>query len=339
MSETRLFRNRFGQTNLLTTPVGLGLAALGRPGYINLGHASDLGQNYDVQAMESHAHAVLDAAWEAGIRYFDAARSYGKAEVFLSSWLKTRDIQAADVTVGSKWGYTYTADWQVKLPEGEKHEVKEHTLPVLLRQVQESRGLLGTHLDLYQIHSATLDSGVLENQAVLTELARLRDGGLAIGLSVSGPGQAETISRALDIEFDGRLLFSAVQATWNLLERSATATLQAAHEAGWGVIIKEALANGRLTERNNAPEFQAKRDRLESLALDLETSIDGLALAAVLNQPFVDIVLSGAAQVDHLLSNLCAIEVEWRDSLARELEDLLEPPADYWQKRSQLAWN
>ena len=339
MSETRLFRNRFGQTNLLTTPVGLGLAALGRPGYINLGHATDLGQNYDVKAMENHAHAVLDAAWEAGIRYFDAARSYGKAEVFLSSWLKTRDIQVADVTVGSKWGYTYTADWQVKLPEGEKHEVKEHTLPVLLRQVQESRGLLGTHLDLYQIHSATLDSGVLENQAVLTELARLRDGGLAIGLSVSGPGQAETISRALDIEFDGRLLFSAVQATWNLLERSATATLQAAHEAGWGVIIKEALANGRLTERNNAPEFQAKRDRLESLALDLETSIDGLGLAAVLNQPFVDIVLSGAAQVDHLLSNLCAIEVEWRDSLARELEDLLEPPADYWQKRSQLAWN
>ena len=70
--------------------IGLGLAALGRPGYINLGHADDLGRNYDVAAMRAHAHAVLDAAWGAGVRYFDAARSYGRAEEFLGDWLRTR---------------------------------------------------------------------------------------------------------------------------------------------------------------------------------------------------------------------------------------------------------
>ena len=32
--------------------LGLGLAALGRPGYVNLGHADDLGRNYDEQVME-----------------------------------------------------------------------------------------------------------------------------------------------------------------------------------------------------------------------------------------------------------------------------------------------
>ena len=64
--------------------MGLGLAALGRPGYINLGHATDLSRDYDVAAMADHAHTVLDAAWAAGIRYFDAARSYGRAEEFLS---------------------------------------------------------------------------------------------------------------------------------------------------------------------------------------------------------------------------------------------------------------
>jgi len=138
-----------GDTDLTVTPMGLGLAALGRPGYINLGHSADLGRDYDVAAMAAHAHAVLDAAWAAGIRYFDAARSYGRAEEFLGSWLHARNISPEAVTVGSKWGYTYTADWQVT---ADKHEVKDHSLPVLRRQMAESRANLGRHLKLYQIH-------------------------------------------------------------------------------------------------------------------------------------------------------------------------------------------
>ena len=165
------------------TPIGLGLAALGRPGYINLGHAQDLNSNYDVEAMESHAHEVLDVAWAAGIRYFDAARSYGKAEQFLSSWLQKRNIEPDKVTVGSKWGYTYTAEWQV---EADKHEIKNHSLPILVRQIEESHSLLTDFLNLYQIHSATLDSGVLDNNEVLGKLARMRSDGLRIGLSLSG---------------------------------------------------------------------------------------------------------------------------------------------------------
>ena len=76
-----------GATGLPVSPLGLGLAALGRPGYINLGHDGDVGDT-DVDAMERHAHEVLDAAYEGGVRYFDAARSYGRAEAFLASWLE-----------------------------------------------------------------------------------------------------------------------------------------------------------------------------------------------------------------------------------------------------------
>ncbi|WP_420641811.1 aldo/keto reductase [Candidatus Leptofilum sp.] len=329
----------FGQTNLTVTPIGLGLAALGRPGYINLGHAQDLNHNYDVAAMEAHAHTVLDAAWKAGIRYFDAARSYGRAEAFLASWLNSRRIAPANITVGSKWGYTYTADWQVNVPEGQKHEVKDHTLPVLQRQWQESQANLGEQLNLYQIHSATLDSGVLNNHAVLTELARLRNAGTLIGLSLSGTGQAETLWRALEIEFDGKPLFGAVQATWNILEQSATAVLTAAHQVGLGVIIKEALANGRLTSRNNAPSFQPQMEILTQLAKQQHTSVDALALAAILNQPFVDVVLSGAARTDHLLSNIEAINVNWQPELAEILLEMGEETAVYWQTRSNLPWN
>ena len=325
-----------GKTGLTTTPIGLGLAALGRPGYINLGHADDLNENYEVAEMAAHAHRVLDAAWAAGIRYFDAARSYGRAESFLASWLTARNIQPDEVMVGSKWGYTYTADWQV---EAEAHEVKEHSLPVLQRQTQESLALFGSHLDLYQIHSATLDSGVLDNEAVLAELARLQaELGLHVGLSLSGDKQAETLYRALELADEG-VVFASVQATWNLLEQSVGPALQAAHEAGLAVIVKEVLANGRLTPRNDDPEFEPQRRLLTETAVSKQTSIDALAMAAALNQPWATIVLSGAATVAHIESNVAALTVAWDEETAVSLNSLIEEPTAYWHTRSQLAWN
>src|SRR3954467_15089718 len=118
---------RLGITSLSVSRLGLGLAALGRPGYINPGHAPAPPPADDIAAMEAHSHTVLDAAYQLGVRYFDVARSYGCAEAFLTSWLASRDIPPGTVTVGSKWGYTYTAGWQV---EAERHEVKDHSLPV-----------------------------------------------------------------------------------------------------------------------------------------------------------------------------------------------------------------
>ena len=325
-----------GRANLRVSRIGLGLAALGRPGYVNLGHADDLARDYDVAAMEARTHAVLDTAWAAGVRYFDAARSYGRAERFLSSWLSARGIAADSVTIGSKWGYTYTAEWRV---DALRHEVKEHSLAVLTRQVAESRALLGAHLALYQIHSATLDSGVLDNRAVLDALARLRAGGLKIGLSLSGPEQAQTLQRAMAITIDGERLFDVVQATWNLLEPSAGSTLRIAHDAGMGIIVKEALANGRLTDRNTAPAFAATRRGLERIAAHHGTTLDALTLAAALAQPWVDVVLSGAATVAQLRSNIAALAVKVDEEAASQLRALHEDPHEYWRTRSQLPWN
>ena len=325
-----------GQSGLQVTPMGLGLAALGRPGYINLGHAQDLNENYDVGQMAAHTHTVLDAAWEAGIRYFDAARSYGRAEQFLGSWLESRGFEPGEVTIGSKWGYTYTAEWQV---DAEVHEVKEHSLRVLERQIRESRALLGDHLDLYQIHSATLDSGVLENRPVLDKLADLRNQGLRIGLSLSGDRQAETLRRAMEIRYDGAMLFQSVQATWNLLARSAESALAEAHAAGTGVIVKEALANGRLTPRNDNPDFAQKMALLQEVADEKDTTVDALALAGVLARPWVTLVLSGAAQIEHVHSNVQALSVSWDEETETRLAALEEPAEEYWSTRSELSWN
>lgn len=323
-----------GNSGLNVTPIGLGLAALGRPGYINLGHGDDLESDYQLDSMEARAHRVLDAAWETGIRYFDAARSYGRAEAFLSSWLQTR--QHPDLTISSKWGYTYTADWQI---EAEAHEVKEHSLKVLNEQIKQSREQLGEQLHLYQIHSATLESGVLDNQPVLERLGELKSEGLRIGLSVSGAGQSDVIQKALSTRINGSPLFDTCQATWNLLETSATAALSEAHQSGMGIIIKEGLANGRLTCRNTTESFRRKREVLETLAKRCDTTIDALSLAAVLAQPWVDTVLSGAATPEHLQSNQLAVSLQMPDDVLSTLSSLTEAPETYWKTRSELAWN
>ena len=329
-------RRNFGKTRLLVTPLGIGLAALGRPGYINLGHAQDLSETYEVEAMQAHAFAVLDEAWRQGVRYFDAARSYGRAEQFLGNWLRSREIDPGSVAVGSKWGYTYTAGWQV---EAEKHEVKEHSLAVLRRQWQETQANLGSYLGLYQIHSATLESGVLENQQVLEELERLKGTGVAIGLTLSGANQADVLYKALEIKSNSGLLFDSVQATWNLLERSVEPALQAAHAAGMGVIVKEALANGRLTPRNQEPDFAPKLQILQQEARRFETTIDALALAVVIHRSWSSIVLSGAATVDHMRLNAGALNVQLDELAEDRLLALVEPAGQYWGERSELAWN
>src|SRR4051812_28542365 len=113
--------------------IGLGLAALGRPGYLNLGHGADLGADRSVAGLRARSFEVLDAAYAGGVRYLDAARSYGRAEEFLGAWL--RDRNPPDVVVGSKWGYVYTAEWQGPAPPpGAKH----HHAARLRRPVRES---------------------------------------------------------------------------------------------------------------------------------------------------------------------------------------------------------
>jgi aryl-alcohol dehydrogenase-like predicted oxidoreductase len=321
MSARGLTRS-LGESGLETTAIALGLAALGRPGYLNLGHGEDLAEN-SVPALAQRTHEVLDAAYAAGVRHFDAARSYGRAEEFLGQWLAARGFEPGALTVSSKWGYTYTADWQV---DADPPEVKDLSAATLRRQLVETREQLGEHLSLYQIHSATLSSGVLDDPEVRALLADLRSSGVAIGLSVTGTEQAATILRA--IEVGG---FDTVQATYNLLERSAGDALAAAHEAGIGVIIKEALANGRLTARGGIAA-------LNTAAARVGASEDALAIAALLARPWVDAVLSGAATVAQLHSNLGAVDVEWDEALEAELASLVEPPDQYWETRSGLTW-
>jgi len=316
------------------TRIGLGLAAVGRPGYINLGREADLPADRTVEALRERARVLLDAAYASGVRYVDVARSYGRAEEFLADWLRGRP-DVTDVVVGSKWGYTYVADWRV---DADVHEVKDHSVATFDRQLAETRALIGDRLDLYQIHSVTPDSTVFADAALHRRLARLAAEGVTVGLSTSGPGQAAAIRAALGLSVDGVPLFRSVQATWNLLEPGAGAALAEAHDAGCRVIIKEALANGRLAGRETGRETGPATAVVAEIAADLAATPDAVALAVALHQPWASVVLSGAATTMQLVANLRASALTLTpDHLAR-LATLAEPAERYWQHRSQLAW-
>ncbi|MEZ0494576.1 aldo/keto reductase [Kineococcus sp. TBRC 1896] len=298
--------------------LGLGLAAVGRPAYITLGREQDLAAARSVEDMRARCHALLDAAWDAGVRYVDTARSYGYAERFLGAWLAAHPGRREQLTVGSKWGYEYVGDWAL---DAEVHERKEHSLALFERQWPETLEALGGPPDAYLVHSVTPDSGALDDEPLLRALADLAGSGVRVGISTSGPAQGAVVDRASA----GSTPFTAVQATWNLLERSVGPALARAHDDGWLVVVKEGVANGRLTAHGADPAVA------ELARLDGQT-VDAFALGSALAQPFVDVVLSGAVTREQLAQNLAA-------RLPATVPDgVVERPEAYWATRSALPW-
>ncbi|WP_216204769.1 aldo/keto reductase [Amycolatopsis aidingensis] len=309
----------------MVTAIGLGLAAVGRPAYINLGRVAELPAQRSVAALRAVTHALLDQAYAAGIRHVDVARSYGRAEEFLGAWLAERGHR--DLVVSSKWGYAYVGDWRLDAPV---HEVKEHSAERFRAQWRESRSLLGEAISLYQVHSLTADSPLFTDRPLLDELAALADSGVRIGFSTSGPRQSETIRRAFELEASGVRLFSAVQSTWNLLEPSAAGALAEAHAAGARVLLKETLANGRLAVDPPAAVVEAATAR--------GGTPDAIALAAAMAQPWADVVLTGPAGSSQLAGNLAAERIALTNTERDRLSTIAEPPADYWARRAALPW-
>ena len=341
----------------MTPRLGLGLAALGRPAYIALDRDRDLGpfSSRSVDEMRARAHAMLDAAWASGIRYIDAARSYGLAEQFLGEWLAQHPTRRGELTIGSKWGYRYVADWQRDV---DVHEVKDHSLAHIETQWPETLAALGEAPDLYLIHSVTPDSPALADAALLDRLRKLAAEGVRVGISTSGPHQAAVLDAARTL---ADTPFSAVQATVNVLEPSVAPALERAHDVGWIVVAKEVFANGRLAStpasepstpvgRRVAPEGKPSTTGGRRVAPESKpstpwaaalTEATGLvpevaALGWALAQPYLDVALTGAVTEQQLDANLTAVALTPEQLAAAAA--LAVDPTEYWAARSALTW-
>jgi aryl-alcohol dehydrogenase-like predicted oxidoreductase len=178
---------------------------------------------------------------------------------------------------------------------------------------------------------------VLDDATLHRALADLRSRGVRIGVSTSGQGQADTIRRALAIVVDGEPLFTSIQSTWNVLEPSAGPALAEAAEAGARVIVKEAVANGRLAP-GGGDDTPGPR-RAAAMAAELGVGVDQLATAAALAQPWAWRVLSGAVSPDQLHSNIRATCLTLPADVLAELETLAEHPGPYWASRARRPWS
>ncbi len=311
--------------------LALGTAALGRPLYINIRHVQ---HDFSMESFTQNAQSVLDEAYRLGIRHFDTAPGYGLAEKLLIDWLQTKNDDS--ITVSTKWGYTYVADFN---PNAKTHEVKEHSLSKLNEQWQDSKALL-PYLSVYQIHSATLESNVLQNRAILERLAFLkRRYAIGIGITTTGVNQTEVIKKALDVEVDGNQLFDSFQCTYNMLDQSISEVLKDLKNQQKVLLVKEALANGRLLPNSKLKQYQSLYKELNFLATKYNVGVDAIALQYCYAKLKVDWVLSGATNSAHLRQNLKTLEVELNEEELANLDTFKIDPKDYWNERKQLQWN
>lgn len=309
------------------TQIGLGLAALGRPDYINIRQNIDIDKSKT--AFKTNAFDVMDFAYKKGVRYFDTAPSYGLGEQFLLDWKNSR--QHKDLVLSTKWGYTYVANWELGFAG--KHEVKEHSVSKLNEQWETSKALC-PQLKIYQVHSATLESGILTDTSIHERLFQLKkEFGLQIGITTSGANQSKILNIAKNIAVNNQLLFDSYQVTYNIFEQSTFNTLQRLKALGKTIIIKEALANGRVFTSNNS------KKPLELLAKTYNVGSDAIALRFVIDTLHPNMVLSGASSSNHLAQNLKALDFKLPSEDLELLKSLKVNSTDYWNERNSLAWN
>ncbi len=312
--------------------IGLGTAAIGRPLYINI-KEKYVSKPFDKEEFIREGEALLDFAYAQGIRILDTAPGYGLAENLVLEWLKQRKI--SDVFVSSKWGYTYVADFSETAKE---HEVKEHSLTKLNEQWKVTKELLPS-LTTYQIHSATLDTGVLKNTEVLKRLYELKKiYHVAIGITTTGHNQLEVMRLAMNVQVENEPLFDSFQVTYNVFDQRIAELVDIDFDRK--IIIKEALANGRVFPNvQRYPQYEAHYDLLLELSKKYTVGVDAIALRFCMDSIKSDIVLSGASTQKQLAENLKAYDFVLTEEEIARIKMLKVDPEGYWSERKKLEWN
>ena len=312
--------------------IGLGTAALGRPQYINVRQKKC--DNSNLESFKKQSFQVLEKAYNLGVRYFDTAPGYGLAEELLYEWLQTKNDKT--IKIATKWGYTYTANFD---PNAAIHEIKEHSLSKLKEQWNFSKHLL-PQLTIYQIHSTTLETGVLDNNAVLEYLVFLKkEYNLKIGITTTGTNQIEVLKKALNILIHGEPVFDLFQVTYNFLDQSLLEVSEELIRKDKSIVIKEALANGRIFRNDNYSHYKKMYTTLEKLAQNHNVGVDAIALQYCVQTIPESIVLSGASNSFQLEENLKTHLFSLSNDEIELLKSFKVSPENYWKERKQLQWN
>ena len=235
------------------TQLGLGLIGLGKP----WGHAPR------PVPSETEARALLEFAYELGVRYFDTAPSYGDgiSEARLGQYLQSMAAgQRATAVIATKMGEHWDSV--------QEQPYADHSFDALRRSLDQSMERLG-RIDVLQLHKTT--PGALKSAAVerAWEYAR------SLGIPWMGPSASDVASAQAALQ-DSRL--SVLQAPYNSTHTAFGPVIDAAVELGVWVAVNRPFAMGALVAGgvDKRAAFEFARARRPAVVLTGTVSRDHL---------------------------------------------------------------
>jgi aryl-alcohol dehydrogenase-like predicted oxidoreductase len=291
---------------------------------------------------QEDAFAVLEAAYDDGVRFFDTADVYGdgQSERTIGTFLKTHGIH--DVFVSTKAGRRL-------MPQ----RVENYSPENLRAWVDRSRANLDVEtLDLVQLHCPSTD--VYSNDAVFDALDVLVDEGRIAAYGVSVETRAEALTAI------ARPNVASVQLILNMLRLGPLdEVLPAAQAAGVGIIARVPLASGLLSgrydENTTFPANDHRNFNRDGSAFDVGETFSGVdfttgleavrrlsalkpddatmaqfALRWIIDQPGVSSVIPGARKPAQARGNAAATELaplgrETLDAVRAVYDELIKP--------------
>ena len=281
--------------------------------------------NFGMRLDYEQSAAVVEAALDAGINFFDTADIYGggRSEEYLGRALGSR---REDVLIATKFA----------MPVGDGPFTRGGSRHYIERAVAASLARLGTdYIDVYQMHQPDPDTPIGETLEALSDLVH-RGVVRYIGHSNFSGWQianADWVSRSR-----GLARFVSAQNEWSLLQRGVEAeVMPACREFGLGQLPFFPLASGFLTgkyrrgeplpegtrlaawqqampARIDALTADSNFDLLEALeryAADRGRTILDLALSWLASDPAVSSVIAGATKPEQIEANV-ASTLAWR---------------------------
>ena len=315
---------QLGGSGLTVSRVGLGCGNFG-----GIGSAPEL---FGGGESEEEAFALMDAAWEAGVTFFDTAASYGggRSETWVGRWRRDRGVP---VVLSTKvyWSVTGDPDDRGLAPAR------------IRRELEGSLERLGVdHVEMYLTHEPDPETPIEQTLLALDELVRagkLR----AIGGSNL---DAEALEQALETsERLGLARFQWVQNEYSLVRREqAEAVLEVCRREGLGFTPFSPLAGGWLAGRYRRGEAYPQGSRMTlrpgpysdlereetfaaleafgEVAAERHVAPATLATAWVLSHPLVTAVVVGPRRPEHLEQALAAIELRLEPRVRDALTEL-----------------